>query len=141
MIQTRINKLFNAIKADVLITLYAFQVWERYPGLTMNDLMRYAGANYEYLTHRLPVFCGRRRAGRNKRVWNHERLLLIRRTTERNNRAVFVYKLSAYGRRWVESLPRSEFYEIVIKLQKKWPRNLLTFNAESYSIGDKGVRV
>lgn len=118
-IQVKVNGLYNVSKAYVLVTLYNSTVWCNGQALTMDELAFRSTISYEYLKKRLPVFAGKRPYPLTGKLW--DRPLVNRRAVEQNNRAVFVYRLSKYGREWVENkLDRQKFWEIVKILQKNW---------------------
>jgi len=114
-----------------MVTLYHYTVWEHSTGLTVAEIMVIAGVTGRYLLSRLPVFAGKSVYRLTNKVWKHT--LVSRRAVERNNRAMFIYRLSAGGRKWCEeSLPRAIFWKYVRILERK------VSNTCKNTVGDNG---
>ncbi len=124
-----VNKLKNRVKVDVLVTLYRFTIKGTSPGLALPQLSKRSGASYGYLVHRLPEFCGKKRLRLTGKFWRPA--LVLRRAAEVNGRPVFIYQLSAAGRRAVEeSISQKEFEETVKRLSPRWRAVALKYSSK-----------
>ena len=104
---------YNQRKLDVLTTIYYYTMNLNRAGLTLKELVLLTGASYDYLKVRLPKFSNSGGTWKNR--------YLLRGTVERNNRAVFIYSLSSYGRNWLEEkIPRDMFNQTVTRLGPLW---------------------
>lgn len=113
--KVKINGKFNVSKAKVLLSVY---VWDRqfyYRGLTRWDIQRYTGLSEGYLQSRLPMFTN---AGHK---WKHA--YLRQKWVIRNGAPVIVYKLTPYGKKWInEKSPRETIEDILAYLSEKWQK-------------------